>query len=451
MGKEQTEFLFAQQPVKRAVIRQVTPAVFSQMIALIYNIADTYFVGQLNNPKAAAALTVSASSFLMLTALSNLFGVGGASLLARLLGQKQPEEAKRVSAPAFWFGFASACLFSGIYLLIQDPVLTLCGASASVLPIARCYVRWTVILGGPFVVGSTLLANLIRAEGKALKAATGLSLGGVLNIILDPVFVLPQFMGLGAEGAGMATAISNAVSLVYFLAVIFAEKRQSVVSLSPKYLPSSSRYLGKLLSIGLPSALQYALTVVAVAAQSSFVSKYSAHASAALGIGKKLDNLPLYFSIGVANGLLPMLAYNHAAQNEVRKKEVFRFGCILAVGFSITCLVLYEVFAPQLAGIFIDDAETIAYATAFLRRMVIAMPLMAFAYLMIVQFQAMGRARESLVISVIRKGVIDIPLLYIMDKISPLYGCLWVQPIVDSLALVISIMLYRNLENKTDR
>lgn len=203
-------------------------------------------------------------------------------------------------------------------------------------------------------------------------------------------------------------------------------------------------------SAGFPSALQYALTVVAVAAQSRFVSRYATEAVAGLGIVKKLDQLPLYFSIGVSNGLLPLLAYHYAAGQQEKRRAAFRLGCTLSLAFALLCLVTFELFAPQLASLFIDDPATIHYSAGFLRRMVIAMPMMSLCYPMIIQFQAMGKARESLVCSILRKGVLDIPLLFLLDTWLPLYGCMWVQPIVDTISLIVAIGFYRALRRKED-
>ena len=181
---------------------------------------------------------------------------------------------------------------------------------------------------------------------------------------------------------------------------------------------------------------------MAVAAQARFVAQYPTAAVAALGITKKLDQLPLYVSIGVSSGLLPLLAYNHASGNLSRRRESFRRGLAISLGFSMLCLMVYEALAPQLAMLFIRDGDTVAYAASFLRRMVTAMPLMSVCYPMIIQFQAMGRAKESLVCSVLRKGVLDIPLLFLMDAVSPLYGLMWVQPIVDAVSLMVCVMFY---------
>ena len=437
--------IFENTPIKKAVLLQIVPAIASQMIALLYNLADTYFVGLINDPVQTAAITVVSPCFVMLTAISNLFGVGGASAIARALGKKEANRARQIASVSFWGGLVMGILFALLFWLLERPILTLCGAREETFAVVMAYAKWVVVIGGPWTVLNTLLANLVRAEGSARRAFVGVSLGGVLNIALDPLFVLPRFLGWGAAGAGIATAISNMAATVYFLCGIFRRRQDTVLSVAPGHLRHTRAHLGGILVIGFPSALQYALTVVAVAAQAKFVSAYPTEAVAALGIVKKIDQLPLYFSIGVANGLLPLLAYNHAAGNTARRSQAFRFGTLTAVSFSLCCLILFELFAEPLVGLFIENPQTVAYGASFLRLMVTAMPMMSVCYPMIVQFQAMGKAGESLICSVLRKGVLDIPLLFIMDALLPLYGCMLVQPAVDSISLIVALLLYRRI------
>ena len=437
--------IFENTPIKKAVLLQIVPAIASQMIALLYNLADTYFVGLINDPVQTAAITVVSPCFVMLTAISNLFGVGGASAIARALGKKEANRARQIASVSFWGGLVMGILFALLFWLLERPILTLCGAREETFAVVMAYAKWVVVIGGPWTVLNTLLANLVRAEGSARRAFVGVSLGGVLNIALDPLFVLPRFLGWGAAGAGIATAISNMAATVYFLCGIFRRRQDTVLSVAPGHLRHTRAHLGGILVIGFPSALQYALTVVAVAAQAKFVSAYPTEAVAALGIVKKIDQLPLYFSIGVANGLLPLLAYNHAAGNTARRSQAFRFGTLTAVSFSLCCLILFEIFAEPLVGLFIKNPQTVAYGASFLRLMVTAMPMMSVCYPMIVQFQAMGKAGESLICSVLRKGVLDIPLLFIMDALLPLYGCMLVQPTVDSISLIVALLLYRRI------
>lgn len=438
-------YLFEKMPIKKAVLKQIIPSIVSQMIVLIYNLADTYFVGMLNEPCQTAAVTVVSSAFVMLTAVSNLFAVGGASLVARSLGQQNEEKAKSVSSIAFWCGLCCAFLFSVIFRLTASPILHLCGATEDTYSLAFGYAKWVIVIGGAGTILNVLLADMLRAEGNAVVAAFGVSMGGVTNIILDPVFILPRFFGMGAVGAGIATALSNMLATLFFLVYICIKHKTTAININPKNLKYFRKYVGGIVSIGIPSAIQYALTVVAVAALSKFVSGYETEAVAGLGIVKKLDQLPLYFSIGVANGLLPLLAYNYSSGNQKRRHDAFIFGCSISLGFSLLSLIVYEIFAPFLTGLFIDDITTITYSAKFLRIMVVAMPMMSLCYPMIIQFQAMGKVKEALVCSILRKGVVDIPLLFFMDSLIPLYGCMTVQPIVDSLSLIVAICFYRRI------
>lgn len=437
--------LFERMPIRIAVRKQVIPAIISQMVTLIYNLADTYFVGLLNDPAQTAAVAVAAPIFLMLTAISNLFGIGGASTFAQALGRKEENTASCISAISFWFGLLSSIVFSIIILCLMRPILTICGATEETYQLVHGYVMWTVVFGGPGTVLNILLANLIRAEGNAVVASTGVSAGGILNVILDPIFVLPQCLGMGVVGAGLATAISNLAATAFFLAYLMKNRRTTILSLSTTHLSHTPKLLGSICFIGFPSAAQYALTVVAAAAITKFVSTYDTAAVAAFGITKKIDQLPLFFSIGVANGLLPLLAYNYASGNWNRQRQAFRYGCGIAVGFSAFCLIAFEAFAPTIASIFISDAATIHYAAGFLRRMVIAMPMVAVNYPMIIQFQAMGKTRESLVCSLLRKGTLDIPLLFLFNRIAPLYGIMWVQPVVDLISLLVAVWFFARI------
>ncbi len=440
---EQRIHLFEHAPVRSAVWKQILPAIASQMIALIYNLADTYFVGQLNDPVQTAAVTVSMPAFVMLTAISNLLGVGGASCIAQALGKRDLKQTGQISGVSFYGGLLLSGVFSLLVLVFARPILHLCGADARTYDVAYSYVKWVVIIGGPATSMSLLLANLVRAEGSAMVASLGMSLGGVLNIALDPFFVLPRFLNMGAMGAGIATALSNLVSVVFFVVYIVARRKHTVLRLGLVRAREGMPLLPRICSVGFPSAVQYTLTVVAAAVLTKFVSFYDAEAVAAFGIVKKLDMLPLFFSIGVANGLLPLLAYNYSAGNLEREHRAFRLGCGISLGFALLCLVAYELFAPTLTGLFIEETRTRTYAAAFLRIMVTAMPMMSVCYPMIIRLQATGKVKQALLCSVARKGVLDIPLLFLLDALIPLYGCMMVQPIVDTVSLGIALACSR--------
>ena len=334
-------YLFEQMPASQAVRRQILPAIASQMVLLAYNLADTYFVGLLNDPLQTAAVSVAYTITVLMTAIANLFAVGGASCMARALGRHEDTD-------------------------------------------ARCI-----------------------------------------------------------------AAISNGIGTLFLLFCIFNRRRSSVVSLRPGSMRYTAKHMGSIVKIGFPSCAQYLLTMVAVGALMKFMSAYDTDAVAALGIVKKLDMLPLYFSIGVSGGILPLLAYNYAAGNQERRHQVFKLG--VSVVFSLVCVLTYELLAPMLVGLFIDTPATVAYGASFLRIMVLAMPMMAVCYPMITQFQAMGRVKESLICSVLRKGVLDIPLLFLLNGLLPMYGCTMVQPIVDCISMLAALWLYRRILRQEGR
>lgn len=296
-------YLFEQMPASQAVRRQILPAIASQMVLLAYNLADTYFVGLLNDPLQTAAVSVAYTITVLMTAIANLFAVGGASCMARALGRHEDTDAQCIAAISFWWCLLAAVLFSVVFAWLASPLLHLCGATSETYALAFHYAKYVVIWGGPCAIINILLANLLRAEGSAGIASAGVSLGGLINIALDPLFVLPQFLGLGAQGAGLATAISNGIGTLFLLFCIFNRRRSSVVSLRPGSMRYTAKHMGSIVKIGFPSCAQYLLTMVAVGALMKFMSAYDTDAVAALGIVKKLDMLPLYFSIGVSGGI----------------------------------------------------------------------------------------------------------------------------------------------------
>lgn len=444
-------YLFEQMPASQAVRRQILPSIASQMVLLLYNLADTYFVGLLNDPPQTAAVSVAYTITVLMTAIANLFAVGGASCMARALGRHEDTDARCIAAISFWWCLLAAVLFSVVFAWLASPLLHLCGATSETYALAFHYAKCVVVWGGPCAIINILLANLLRAEGSAGIASAGVSLGGLINIALDPLFVLPQFLGLGAQGAGLATAISNGIGTLFLLFCIFNRRRSSVVSMRPGSMRYTAKHMGSIVKIGFPSCAQYLLTMVAVGALMKFMSAYDTDAVAALGIVKKLDMLPLYFSIGVSGGILPLLAYNYASGNRERRHQVFKLGCGVSVVFSLACVLTYELLAPVLVGLFIDTPATVAYGASFLRIMVLAMPMMAVCYPMITQFQAMGRVKESLICSVLRKGVLDIPLLFLLNGLLPMYGCTMVQPIVDCVSMLAALWLYRRILRQEGR
>ena len=437
--------VFERMPAARAVLVQSIPAIVAQLIALLYNWADTFFLARLNKPELVAAATIVLPLYLMLTAIGNLPGVGGGSQFANHLGKHDYTGAQRVASVTFWIGMILALVSCMLFPLCSDTLLSLIGANERTIAPAQEYAFWVITVGGIPVIMNLVLANLVRAEGMALQASIGISAGGILNCLLDPLLILPDMGNMGIAGAGIATAVSNMVSVLWLLVVVYRRRKTGVLTFAPQLLRYTRQYIVRIAKVGFPSSVQYMLTVLAVAALTHFVAQYNTEATAALGIVKRLDYLPLYFTIGLSQGFLPLLAYNHSSGNVDRRNQVFRCGCIISFGFAVLCFVVYEIWAYQLAMLFTQESLTVSYIVPFLRIQVVAMPFMAVCYPSITLFQAMERSREALVCSILRKGVIDIPLLIVMNALWPLFGCMWVQPIVDITSMLVAFYFLYSL------
>lgn len=438
--------IFETMPVPRALAKLAVPTIISQLITMIYNLADTFFIGRTNDPYKVAAATLAFVLFFVMNALSNLFGVGGGSLISRLLGQKRGDEAKKVCSFSFYGTILVTIVYSLCCLVFMDPLLRLLGASDNTIGYASAYTLWVVVVGGIPSTLSMTMAHLLRSEGYAKQASFGLGMGGVLNILLDPLFMfLIMQTGLEVTGAAVATLISNIISLIYFCFIFFRLRGHTVLSLSPKYIPAGSRYLGEVLSTGFPSAIGTMFSCIANIAVTKLTSGYGDIPVAAVGIVKKIDMLPMNVGMGLCQGMMPLVAYNYSAKNYKRMKSFTNCARTAGIAFAGLCIICFEIFAHGIVRLFIDEAETLRLGTEFLRIMCIATPLMICNVQMSYTFQAMGKGKQSLLLSACRQGIVNIPLLFVMKYFFGMYGVVWTQLLADGITLIISFTLYRKV------
>ena len=419
------------------------PVAATAILEQLFNASDVAVVGNFTGAEKTAAVAAVGANSPIIGLIVNLFigiALGANVVIAHAAGQGDRDSIQKAVHTSVLVALLGGAAVAVLGELAAAPLLGLLNVPEDVFPLALLYLR-IYLLGMPVILLYNFEAAIFRSMGETRTPLLALTASGILNVILNLFFVAVLHMTV--NGVAIATVLSNAVSSV----ILYRRLRLSTldIHLDPKRLRIDRESLGRILRIGLPSAVQFLLTLVAVGALTKFMSLYDTAAVAALGIVKKLDMLPLYFSIGVANGLLPLLAYNYSAENHERRHRIFLCGCAVAVGFSVVCVAGYEVFAPALVRIFIGDAQTIAYGTKLLRIMVLAMPMMSVCYPMITQFQAMGRMRESLICSILRKGSLDIPLLFVLNALFPLYGCAAVQPIVDCICMIVAIYFYKKL------
>lgn len=439
----QKEDVFQDLPIPVALRRMIIPAVTSQLIVLIYNMADTFFVGQTNNPYMVAGTSLILPVFNITLCLAGLAGIGGGSLISRLLGQSQEEEARRVSAFSLYLGLFIAALFAVGIAIFMEPVLGVLGAGENTYEYARQYATCVIVVGGIPTVLSNVLANLIRSIGRSKEASAGIILGGLLNIALDPLFmfvILPD--GYEVLGAGIATCISNCTAFLFFVIVMLRMGKDSVVTFSPrKGLPCKSSVIA-VFGVGIPSAVTTLLFDLDYVIIDKLMVSYHDLALAAVGIVLKVERFPLNVGIGICQGMMPLVAYNYSAGNEKRMNDTIRLSRSLGLIIAAISIVLYEIFAVQFAHLFIADTQTVELASQFLRIRVLATPLMFLSFFTVYLFQAFGKGRISLFLGVTRWLVFNIPMLFLLNAIFGMFGIVWSQATADVLTVALSFYVY---------
>ena len=451
MKDNKTE-LFETMPVGRALLTMAVPCIVSQLITMIYNIADTFFIGLSNDPYKIAAASVVAVLFFMLNALANLFGVGGGSLLSRLLGEKRDDTARRVGAFSIYGSLGIAAVYSLVCLLFTEPLARLLGASDNTVGYASDYLLWVVVIGGiPSTVGLTM-SHLLRSAGYSRESGFGLALGGISNIILDPLFmfvILPP--GIEVTGAAIATFLSNCITLAYFLITYYRLRERSVLTISPRQTKITGSLIFSILAIGLPSALTALLANLTSIVKNNLTADYGDIELAAYGIVMKADMLPLNIGMGLCQGMMPLVAYNYAAKNYPRMRSFTYAAQISGMATAFVFIIISEILAPQIIWLFIRDEATISYGKDFLRIACLATPFMISNFQKIYCLQAMGKGKESLLLGVCRQGLFAIPTLFIMNHFVGLYGVVAAQLISDGLTFICSTLIYRRVYSRLQR
>lgn len=434
-------------PVPRAMVKFIVPTILSQMVTLLYNLADAFFVGHTNDPNQMAALTLSFPIFMFLTAIGNLMGIGANSLISRSLGEGDLGQAKKAGVYGVYGGILLAVLFSIVMALFMRPILTLVGASEHTYAYTASYLKWTVVIGGIPTVISLVLGHLVRAEGNTKQASIGMSIGGVLNIFLDPVLI--SWAGLGITGAAIATAFSNCIAMLYFFSVLYRNRKKSVLTLYAKDFTLDKNIIAQIILIGFPAAPVVLLGSTANIVLTHYMAPYGDINVAAFGVVQKIGTVTIQITMGITQGVMPLIGYNYGAGNHTRTREISRDTFLILALYAAACLIVIEVFPAQMIQIFTSEADTIQVGTSFLKCWILCTPGMCFVNLFNTIFQAMGKWQPSLFLSLFRQALLLIPLLIILNHVVGLYGLIWSQPISDTCSLILGIVLYRMLLRKT--
>lgn len=441
--------LFETMPIPRAVATLAVPMVISQMVVLVYNMADTWFIGQTGDPAQVAALTVTYPVFMLLNAVSNLFAVGGGSLVSRQLGRGDLERAGRTATATIWMAAGSAVCFALVMAVVGGPMLGLLGARGDVARFAWYYLVFACMVGAPFTILNLVMAAIVRAEGKSSIASIGMCLGVAVNMVLAPLLIFVA--GLQVAGAALATALSNAVGLAFLLAYVVRHRADAMVRMSvlPKPIPGAD--VRAIVAVGLPAALVIILSSVSNSAMVRFLSSQPTEVLSGMGVMQRLETIPFQLIMGISDGVIPLVAYTFVSGDHRRMRAAIR--TTLGVGFvsSVACLLIYQLFADGLVGLFIDEPTVVIYGARFLRLRSLALPSIVIEFMLIAVFQATGSTKPAMVLSLLRKGTIDLPLMALANLIWPLYGLMLVQPLMETVGALVAGAFYRAIDRMLDR
>ena len=440
--------LFEEMPVPKAVMTMAIPMVVSQLIILIYNMADTFFIGRVNNYYMVAGAALILPIFNLSIAFANIAGTGGGTLIARLLGSGKEGEARSVASFSFWFSFGAGLFFSLCTLIFMHPLLMLLGASSETYDFARKYASCVIVAGAVPTVLSMTMGNLLRNVGCAKQAGFGVSMGGVLNIFLDPLFmfvILPR--GNEILGAGIATALSNYVICGYFFFVI-SRLDSSILDFHPRYARPNRANVASFFAVGLPAAVGPFLFDLDYIVLDRLMSGHSDVALAAIGIVLKVERLPLNIGIGLSIGMVPLAAYNFASGDHRRMEDTLLFTRRVGVLVSVVSIALYEIFAPAFVRAFIPDAATVALGAVFLRIRALATIMMFLSFVYVHFFQAVGEGGYALFLAVMRWAGVNIPLLFLFNALFGMYGVVWEQFVGDCFVALATWLVYRHFRKK---
>ena len=443
MENTKKTILFEQMPIPKAVMTLAIPTILSSLVMVIYNLADTYFVGMVNDPIQNAAVTLAAPVLLAFNAVNNLFGVGTSSMMSRALGKKDYDTVYRSSAFGFYCSVFCGLMFSLLYTLFSGPLLSVLGASPETVADTAQYLKWTVTFGAAPAILNVVMAYLVRSEGSSLHASIGSMSGCLLNIVLDPIFILPWGLNMGAAGAGLATFISNCVACIYFFVLLFVKRGNTYVCIRPGMLKFSQHIIVGICSVGIPAAIQNLLNVTGMTVLNNFTSSYGSDAVAAMGIAQKINMVPLYFALGLSQGIMPLISYSYSSGNIKRMKDTLTFTIKISLSFMIIISAFYYFGAGFLTSLFMENTAIIAYGTWFLHGLCIGLPFLCMDFLAVGVFQACGMGKKAFVFALLRKIVLEIPALYILNWLFPLYGLAYAQftaEVILAVAAVITLL-----------
>lgn len=430
--------IFSEMPVKKAVFKMAVPSVVSSLVLVIYNMADTFFVGQTHNAFQVAAVSLTNPVFVMFMAFANLLGIGGSTAVSIFLGERKKVQAKRTAS---FCCYASIILgiVSGILIIIfMNPLLKVLGSSENTYQFSKDYLFY-IALGAPFIFFANTFGHTVRGEGAASASMIGGMIGTVVNIIFDPVFIL--IFNMGTAGAAIATVLGNIFGCAYY--IYYFKRKSHFLSINFKDFYFLGKAARKTVALGIPAGVNSALMSGSNIVLNNKLVSYGDAPVAAMGVAIKVYLLIVFIHMGIANGIQPLLGYCFGAKKKERFIKIFNFSGFLTILIGTVLTAVYIIFSSEIIEFFINDREVVEYGKKMLIATSVSGPILGILFLCINSMQAVERPFPATLVSICRQGFIFIPLLYVLDKIFGLNGINFTQAAADYISIILSMILLK--------
>ncbi len=433
--------VFEETNISKAIMRMGLPAMLGQLTTLIYNIADTFFVSLTKEPAMIAAVTLCTPVLLIIMSVASVFGMGGNSVIARLLGENKNKEVSRTLNFCLYAMVAAGIVILLAGVLFMKPVAVVSGADAENMAYTYDYLKY-IFLGAPFIILSNGLVHLFRSLGFIKESTIGLALGNSINIVFDFIFIV--LLDLGTAGAALATSFGFFCSSVYYLVCMIQAERKGnqLISLSVRQFAPHKKMTGSVVGIGIPGALITVLLSVSNIVLNNFIGIYGSDAVASYGIAYKVDMVPVMLSVGLSQGVAPLAGYYYGAGKRDRMSQVVKTTTIYGIILGAVFLAVFCLFGKQLAGVFLHDESLIHQAGYFISVLGLSAPMLGVINMITGYFQALGAAVKSLLVTIMRNVILFIPAVFILNSLWQLNGVIAAQPAVETVLAVICIVMY---------
>jgi putative MATE family efflux protein len=428
--------LMASAPISTSILRLAAPMMVGMVAQMIYNMTDLFCIGQTGNPNLVAGISVTMPLFMFSQGIGNIFATGSASYISRMLGAKNLTEAKHTSAVSFYTTLATGVVVTILLLIFKTPLLHLIGTSDVTFEYANDYFSIISMFIIPAVLGMSL-GGQMRSEGATQKAMMSMLVGIIVNIILDPIFILA--LGWGVKGAAWASIAGMCVGMVYSISYFHSKK--TLLSIKWGDFKPNKKMYSEILKIGIPSALSNLVMTFSSVLANVTAARYGDFVVAGNGVNMRVVSLCFTFVMALAVGFQPFAGFNYGAKNYERLRSGFKITLVYTTVLAVFFSIVFIFFGRYIIMAFINDSQTIEAGNTLLHAFVWGLPCLGIQMTIMVSFQAMGKPMQATLITLGRQCIFYIPLLLILNHFFQFSGFIYAQPIADILTTVIALLL----------